>query len=144
MDVASAWELYGPAPAPVGLYAAVRVGESPGCGRGVFATAALPAGALLEVAPVIVCPEGQTAALEATTLFDYRFLWGPDERERAVCLGYGSLYNHSEEPNAAFRMHFAERTISFHALRAVAAGEELRVNYHGFPEQRGPLWFDPA
>jgi SET domain-containing protein len=49
--------------------------------------------------------------------------------------------NHSYTPNAVYIRRFAERAIEFFALREIRAGEEVRVNYTGSPEGRGPLWF---
>jgi SET domain-containing protein len=43
-------------------------------------------------------------------------------------LGYGSLYNHSDEPNAEYT-HEADDAYSFMAVRDIAAGEEITISY---------------
>ena len=117
---------------------AVRVGGTANKGRGVFATRRIAAGALIERAPVIVVPAGQWELAEKTVLFDYFFAWG---EHSAIALGYGSLYNHSYQPNARFVKHFSHQVIEFYALRAIEAGEELLINYNVDPDDDSPLWF---
>lgn len=116
----------------------LTIKPSPGKGRGVFAQQAIPSGALIERAPVIVVPAGQWELMERTILFDYYFAWGKDS---ALALGYGSLYNHAYTPNAYFVKQFTQQVIDFIALRAIAAGEEILVNYNVDPADMSPLWF---
>lgn len=109
----------------------LRLGISPGRGRGVFAARRIRAGEVIEEAPVIVVPASDVPALKRTALFDYYFLWGEASGEAAVCLGYGSLYNHSATPNAEYVRLFERQAIRFKALRAIEEGEEILTNYHG-------------
>ncbi len=119
----------------------IRVGESQGKGRGVFAARAIGAGETIEDGPVVVVPAHQITQLDATVLGDYYFLWSDDESEAALLLGLGSLCNHSYEPNARFELHPERLTISFIALRDIRDGEEVTINYNGNPGSRKPLWF---
>ena len=109
----------------------LRMGDSPGRGRGVFAARPIGVGETIEDAPVIVVPRVDVEHLKRTLLFDYYFLWGEASGDAAVCLGFGSIYNHSERPNAAYVRLFAHRTIRFRALRDIAEGEEIFTDYHG-------------
>jgi SET domain-containing protein len=120
----------------------IRVGTSPGKGRGVFATRRIRRGETIEEAPVVRVPEDEVAHLDATVLGDYYFLWRDDEKEAALLLGICSLCNHSYEPAARFELHPAEFTIAFVALRDIEEGEEITVNYNGAPDSREPVWFD--
>lgn len=120
--------------------ALVYIEHSPGKGRGVFARQPLAAGALIEVAPVIIVPIGQWEGMERTVLFDYFFAWG---EHSALALGYGSLYNHSYVPNARFVKNLAADLIEFFALRDIKAGEEILINYNSDPADDSPLWFHP-
>ncbi len=67
-------------------------------GRGVVAVRSIPAGEVIERAPVIVLPDPQWRKLEETALSDYYFRWGADAV--AIGLGSASLYNHRYHPNA--------------------------------------------
>lgn len=119
---------------------AVYVAASPTHGRGVFAARAFEEGEEIEAAPVLVVEEDQRAYLDGTALWGYYFEW--DEGRAAVALGYGSLYNHSWSSNARYDQDFDAQVIRFSAVRPIAPGEEITVNYTGDPDGRGELWFD--
>ena len=120
----------------------ITVRPSPGKGRGVFATQSIPAGRLIEEAPVIAIPNSEISHLDRITLQDYYFLWGPDQQDAAVALGLCTLCNHSFEPNCHYIRRPEVETICFVALRDIAAGEELTINYNGNPDADRPLWFE--
>jgi len=121
----------------------ISVRKIPGKGRGVFARTAIKKGELIEEVPVIVIP---TSAFEGEweniTLKSYFFDW--QKKKVAISLGYGSLYNHSYEPNADFEFHYRARTMTYHARRDIAKGEEICINYHYDVNDRTPMWFDIA
>jgi uncharacterized protein len=120
----------------------LRIGAVPGKGRGVFAGRALRPGELIERTPVLLLPAPEWSAVAQTRLSDHCFRFGPDPLDAAVALGYGSLYNHSFRPSAYYLKRLDEAVIDFIALRALAAGEEITVNYDGTPDSREPVWFD--
>jgi SET domain-containing protein len=119
----------------------IRVGPSKGKGRGVFARRQIAEGELIEQAPVLVIPGRQWRYVEQTLLYDYCFSWGPDHEHAALALGFGSIYNHSYRPNAAYIKRLSEQVIDFVALRSIAPGEEITINYNGPTEARAPMWF---
>jgi hypothetical protein len=112
-----------------------------GKGRGVFCTAPLARGQLVEVCPVILLPRREDGAIKRTTLHDYYFEFSG--AHFCVALGLGSLYNHGFTPNAVYESHAASRTLRFYARRAIPADTEITVNYLGDPEAKGELWFKP-
>ncbi len=120
----------------------IRVGDSVGKGRGVFATRNIASGETIEEAPVVIVPEEQVGHLDATVLGDYYFLWGEDEKQAAVLLGMCSLCNHSYQPNARFLLHPDRVSIQFVALREISDGEEITTNYNGDPDSRKAIWFE--
>lgn len=120
---------------------ATRVVESPGRGRGVFATRALEAGEVIERAPVIVIPGDEWEDMQETSLAEHCFSWGPTLADAAVVFGHGSFYNHSYSPNARFVRRLEEQAMEYVARRAIAAGEEITINYHEGQESQAPLWF---
>ncbi len=119
----------------------ICIGESGSRGRGIFAARPIACGELIEAAPVVVVPREQVVHLDATILGDYYFMWGEQKKEAALLLGRCSLCNHSYEPNARFVLAPAQQAIEFVALRAIAVGEEITINYNGDPASRGPVWF---
>jgi uncharacterized protein len=117
----------------------VEIRSDPAKGRGVFATAAIAAGAVIESAPVIVVSPEQCALLDRTILHDYYFDWeggGDRPGSGAVALGMVSLCNHSRRPTARVRRNLAQTTLDLVALMPIAAGEEITIDYNC------PLWFD--
>ena len=111
-------------------------------GRGVCALKSIQKGSLIEQAPVIVIPSEEKHLIEQTVLWDRWFTWGKNERDLAIALGFGGLYNHSYEPNAICHCSERLRKLEFVALRDIEADEEITINYNGEPEDHEPVWFD--
>ena len=111
---------------------------SPLGGRGVYTATAIPAGSVVELAPVIVLSATDRARIHVTALHDYYFVW--DGEGAALALGFGSLYNHAEVPNLDYEMDYGFEQIRFTSRRAIGVGEELLIDYRaGDGEER--LWF---
>jgi SET domain-containing protein len=112
----------------------------------VFTAAAIPAGSIIEVCPVIILPPDELPHIHQTRLHDYYFLWNegddPDEDGCAIALGFGSLYNHASRPNADYEMDYDNESISFFALTDIGAGEEITINYTDGGDQKTTLWFE--
>jgi hypothetical protein len=103
-------------------------------GRGVFAGEAIPEGTRIEQCPVVYLTDPKDRdRLRKTGLVNYYFLWGGERSFAAICLGWGSVYNHSFEPNARYEKVIDDNRMDFFALRDIAAGEEVTVNYNGTP-----------
>ena len=71
---------------------------------------------------------------EPSSLFiDYRFNFpsgpGSNWTEQVLSLGYGSLYNHSDQNNAYWYSDNTRRTFNFVAKRDIEAGEEIFTYY---------------
>ena len=118
---------------------AIEVKRIKGKGLGVFARRSIRKGDVIERVPVLVVPlaDLENGAGE-TVIANYCFGWG---EKAALALGYGSLYNHSYRPNARYD-DVGPRTKEFTALRDIAPGEEITVNYNGKPGSKAPVWFD--
>ncbi len=118
---------------------AIEVKQSKGKGRGVFARRLICNGEVIERVPVLVLPIGESrTASGPTPMSDYCFDWG--RGTVAVALGYGSLYNHSYQPNARYDDGSGQTKV-FMAIRDIAQGEEIVVNYNGEPGDKTPVWF---
>ena len=119
---------------------AIEVKRVKGKGRGVFARRFISKGEVIERVPVIVmAAQDFENGLSGTALANYCFAWG--EGKVALALGYGSIYNHSYRPNARYD-DVGLQTKHFTAIRRIAPGEEITVNYNGEPRRRGAVWFD--
>jgi SET domain-containing protein len=117
----------------------ICVKESPGKGRGVFAAAPIRKGAVIERVPVLLVPLKDLAnGPNNATLNMYFYQW--TKKNFACALGYGSLYNHSFEPNVLFKC--GRHTMTYKALRYIEEGEELTINYNGEPEDKTPVDFN--
>jgi SET domain-containing protein len=111
-------------------------------GRGVFARKAIRKGTVIERAPIILLPTKDVFSQTADSkLAEYVFAWGRDTV--AVVLGYGSLYNHSYQPNAQY-YDGGRLAQMFTAIRDIRAGEEITVNYNGSPGSRVRVGFRVA
>jgi hypothetical protein len=118
-------------------------------GRAVIARRAIAEGEVFERVPVLLIPQSQVfgpdeIAKRATRISWYVFQWLETKRGYvALALGYGSIYNHSDTPNAAYSMEMPD-ILSFHALRPIAAGEEILISYAGEAGKKKELGFEVA
>jgi SET domain-containing protein len=121
--------------------AAVKIapGASPGRGRGLFATAPIAAGDVVERACTIPLTSAQCDALEGILpLGDYYFRHPVSDEEGLLLLGLVSLANHSDDPNASVRFIQSEALgwiAELVALRPIAPGAEITHRY------QCPPWF---
>ncbi len=116
----------------------LQVVETDGRGRGVFTKEPIAAGTVFEYAPIILLSPEEWLYAERTKLFDYCYDW---QGGAALALGMGSLFNHSYMPNAVYAKQYEQLVITYTALRDIAAGEEILINYNGRPDDMDPLWF---
>lgn len=115
----------------------LKVARSRGRGRGVFAARSFSPGEIIEQCPVVLVPRAPLD--DVPSIWELSFSWS--RNKAALALGFGSLYNHSWEPNARYDVARSDDAILFTALRRISKGEEIFVNYNGDPEDRTPLWF---
>lgn len=117
----------------------VYVKRVKGKGRGVFALRSIAKGEVIEKVPILVVPlRFLTLGLWDPDLA--RFCFWRDRKNVAVCLGYGSIYNHSYRPNAEY-LDGSGQTMIFRAIRPIEAGEEITINYNGDPKDKDPVGF---
>ena len=113
-----------------------------GAGRGVFAKAAFKKGELIEECPVIELSEHDPSNSPEGTLIHYFYYFGKSKERANLALGFGSLYNHTYEPNATYTENHKEKTMSFIALKDIEPEEEITVNYNQSQKKdKSQLWF---
>jgi len=111
-------------------------------GRGVFTRERIPAGTIVEVAPVIVMQGADREHLDKTLLHDYIFEWGKEKDQCAMALGLIPIYNHSYQSNCEYFMDFDDQTIMVKTVKLIGKGEELTINYNGDWNDAKPVWFE--
>ncbi|MFX1374317.1 MAG: SET domain-containing protein-lysine N-methyltransferase [Promethearchaeota archaeon] len=115
-------------------------------GRGVFAEKNFAKGELIDVAHIILISKNDWNFIENTIISNYSFEWD-DPKYRgtydcAISFSISQFINHSYKPNAKYRYNHKDQTIEYIAIRNIAKGEELTVNYNGRPSDKTPVWFD--
>lgn len=108
-------------------------------GRGVFTAETIEAGNLIEICPLILMDLADASHLDKTKLNEHYFLI--DKTAVALCLGYGSIYNHSNSPNAEIELRGADKQMLVHCVRTIDIGDEITINYLPLGEEKIKLWF---
>jgi hypothetical protein len=111
-------------------------------GKGVYTAAAIPANTTIEISPVLVFSKQDRASIEGTLLYNYIFEWGNDCKQGALGMGYISMYNHSYNSNCVYEMDYEENIMTITTVKAIAAGEELQINYNAVHNDETPVWFE--
>lgn len=125
----------------------VYIGKSgiPDAGRGVYARRDIKKGEIVERCPIIEVPKHDMSNLKESTLVPYFFYFGKNKERLAMALGFGSIYNHSDKPNVAYKVKPRERVIDFIALDDIKKDKEITFNYSGHKnskDKKRPLWFE--
>jgi uncharacterized protein len=105
-------------------------------GHGIFTKSFIAPDTTLEECPYLRIEAEACSGI----LDDYAFnLESAEENGDAdyysLVLGWGSLFNHSYDHNTEYWHDMSRDLIVFHTIKAVAAGEQLFVNY-------GKEWWD--
>ncbi len=119
----------------------VTVQPSPIHGLGVFSRHIISKGALIERAPLILLETSDKEYLQHTTLYHYYFVVKNSKTPAALGLGYSSLYNHSYHANARYEVSVRNQCLDIIAVRAIAAGEEITLNYNGRVDDNSQVFF---
>lgn len=76
-------------------------------------------------------------------LIHYKFNYpnqGSDWKIQALPLGFGPIYNHSDNPNATWKDHpYLDMVFQFIALRDIEVGEEICTSYGGENYWKNPM-----
>ena len=92
---------------------------------GVFATKDIKQHEVLEESPYFSVPLEEVACSPSCEAYTY---WLQDGYS-LIGMGYAGLYNHSLDPNADYQVDKISETITHYALRDIAAGTEVFINY---------------
>lgn len=94
-------------------------------GYGVFADE--------DIQPNMIIEEGYLLETEGRDIRLANYIFGYDQKS-LLALGFGSIYNHSEHPNADYVCDPVLSIITFRANRFIKRGEEIFISY-------GKEWF---
>lgn len=114
-------------------------------GRGAFAEKTYSKGEVVEMAPVILLdyPFEELVLPVQRVVYNWSKLCDATERY-ALVLGYGSIYNHADDPNMRYSADQEKQALIYTAVRVIKKGEQLTVSYNQVPEGAEPRktsWF---
>jgi SET domain-containing protein len=115
--------------------------DTKGKGRGVFCTRLIPAGEEFEVCPLLILPSDDYRVVTACRLTDYIFTVDKEKQLVGFSLGFGSLYNHATNANAAYYMDVSLQRMIYYAVVDIPKGVEICINYAGAPGTEATEWF---
>lgn len=99
--------------------------ESKYGGKGVFTNKPIKLGETVEIAPYLLVPINDIS--ENNILKDYVFQC--DKFNHLLVLGYGSMYNHQDNPNLRYQYNDDQTMFSYLANRDIECDEELCISY---------------
>ena len=120
----------------------IEIRNTPSKGRGVFTLKDFRTGDIIEIAPTLRLTPTERKHCAKTIINYYMYPWR-STRSATIVLGFGSIYNHSFQPNADWKQDFRSRSMVYRALRPIKKGEEITVNYNGEPDDMTPVdWME--
>jgi uncharacterized protein len=105
----------------------IYVDDSTIHGRGVFCSEPIKAGEILEECHFIPVPPEYSYP---EILHNHFFGWPKGTNNLVICLGSGSIFNHSDNGwNADWQTDTVHKKFIFFSTRDISQGEEIFTNY---------------
>lgn len=110
-------------------------------GQGVFAEEDIKKGSTIEIVPLLLMSMKEFDLIKKTKLYYYFFEY--TDNHFAIALGYGSLYNHSFNPNARYLYSYKNKQLIIKAVKDIKKEDEIFFNYNYYPNDKTELgdWF---
>ena len=113
----------------------IYIGQSDivNAGRGVFASVDIKKGDVIEICPILILWSKDNEHVMETLLQNYVYEYTAGTTMMA--LGYGSLYNHRNAPNAKYELVEHEgmpeqnSELYITAIKSIAKNEEICISY---------------
>jgi hypothetical protein len=105
------------------------VKATPEFGRGIYTITPISKGSVIAQCEIIVMDEQSSFIVSDTCLVNYVFKF--KDNQDCIVLGEGSLFNHKEVPNVAFKLETINNRslMVFYALDTIKPDEQLFINY---------------
>jgi SET domain-containing protein len=100
----------------------VEIKESPKGGLGVYSNRDYNKGDIIELCPGIINKYTEIKGKIKDYVFKY------DDDNSFIAFGYCSMYNHSDDPNAVWKV-LNERELKVYAIKDIKSGEEILISY---------------
>lgn len=100
----------------------IRLGNSPVHGKGVFSEGYFTPGDIIETVPLIFFDREELGDTSILREYDISF-----NDKNAIMLGYGSIYNHSDDNNALWE--FDNENLIIKCVKPIYRGDEIFVTY---------------
>jgi hypothetical protein len=110
----------------------IKITDVKGKGRGVVALEDIKKDEIIEICPIIFISDKEGDFFEKNkTILNFYWLLQPETNKSCIMLGYGSLYNHSLNPNAEvdYETKESKNYLFFKALKDIRIGEEIVFDY---------------
>ena len=110
----------------------IKIIDISGKGRGVVATRNIKKGEIIEICPVVFISKKEADFIKTKSdILKFYYLEQTASNKFCMMLGYGSIYNHSLNPNADIKYNEKkiENYLSFVAIKNIKAGEEIVYDY---------------
>lgn len=110
----------------------IKIVDVKGKGRGVVATKDIKKDEVIEICPIIFISDKEVDFIKnSSEILKYYYLWQYAINKYCLMLGYGSIYNHSQVPNADvdYNTKNPENYLIFEALKDIKAGDEILIDY---------------
>lgn len=102
----------------------ILVGSSDRYDRTIYASNKFNTGDIIESCPII---KDESSQINNGVIGDY--LFKGTENKSIVGLGYCSLYNHSDDNNATWKINEQDNKMDIIAIKDIKDGEEIFLNY---------------
>jgi SET domain-containing protein len=97
-------------------------------GRGVYASKDIRKGETIAVCELLLINKSELPSSLESYVYEY------SSKKVALALGVGSLFNHSDEPNAEFFFNEGKIHLIIKAIKKIPPNQEITINY-GYDEE---------
>ena len=110
----------------------IKIVDIKGKGRGVVATEDIAKGEIIETCPILFISDKEAELIENQhDIIEHYYMLLTAFNKHCIMFGYGSLYNHSKEPNADidYNLQTPQNYLIVESIKDIKAGEEIVYDY---------------